>query len=148
MMYLRSSDLRDSVNTEDRSLLLKPNAVWNGRREIILKVTVMSDCDYTKDDYKKSVSGWSTFLNREATPFRTKLIPIIALSVTEADLFPAVMCTQDMQFVIRILNSTGLKMKLPMKLEIDNKEAKDITQNWSVGEILRHVKVKQFYREN
>ena len=65
--------------------------------------------------------------------------------MTEADLFPVVMCTQDMQFVIRILNSTGLKVKLPMKPEIDNKGAKDITHNWSVGGGLRHVEVKHFF---
>ena len=72
-------------------------------------------------------------------------MPIIALSVTEAELFSAVMFAQDMMFFMRILNSTGLKVKLPMKLEIDNKGAKDITHNWSVGGKLRYVEVKQFY---
>ena len=47
--------------------------------------------------------------------------------------------------VMRILNSMELKVKLPMKLEIDNKGAKDITHNWSVGGKLRYVEVKQFY---
>ena len=101
----------------------------------------MSDFDYAKDNSKKSVSGWSTFLNGAAISFRSKLMPIIALSVTEAELFSAVMCAQDMLFVMRIPNSMGLKVNLPMKLEIDNKGAKDITHNWSVGGRLRHVEV-------
>jgi hypothetical protein len=33
------------------------------------------------------------------------MMPIIALSVTEAELFAAVMCVQDMLFIIRVLLS-------------------------------------------
>ena len=133
------------VTTADRVLLLKPNAFWNGGRYFIFGVIGMSDSDYAKDNSEKSVSGWSNFLNGESTSFRRKLMPIIALSVTEAELFSAVMFAQDMMFFMRILNSTGLKVKLPMKLEIDNKGAKDITHNWSVGGGLRHVEVKHFF---
>ena len=59
-------------------------------------------------------------------------MPIIALSVMAAELFSVVMCEQYMMSVMRVLNNMGLKLKLPMKLEIDNKGAKDITHNWSV----------------
>ena len=104
----------------------------------------MSDSDCVEYHSKKSVSGWSTFLNGATTSFRSKLIPIIALSVTEADLFSAVMCAQYMLFVMRVLNRMVLKSKLSMKLEIYNKGAKYITHNWSVGVRLRHVEVKEF----
>jgi hypothetical protein len=58
---------------------------------------------------------------------------IVALSVTEAELFAAVMCVQDMLYIMRVLPSMGLKVQLPMLLEID-KGAKDlIDNNWSVG---------------
>ena len=72
-------------------------------------------------------------------------MPIVALSVTEAELFAAVMCVQDMLFIMRVLLSMGLKVQLPMLLEIDNKGAKDLIDNWSVGGRLRHVEVKQFF---
>ena len=49
-----------------------------------------------------------------------------------------------MMFVIRILNSMVLKVKLPMKIEIYNKGEKDITHNWSVGGRLIHVELKQY----
>ena len=65
--------------------------------------------------------------------------------MTEAELFSKLMCAQDMLFVMMIINSMGLKVKLPIKLEIDNKGAKHILHNWSVGGILRHVEVKQFF---
>ena len=85
-------------------------------------------------------------MNEAAKSFRRKLMPIIALSVTEAELFSAVMCAKEMLFVMRILNSMAFRVKLPMKLDIYNKGAKYITHNWSVGGILRHVEVIVFLR--
>ncbi len=67
------------------------------------------------------------------------------LSVTEAVLFAETCCAQDMLFEMRVLESMGLKVKLPMKLYVDNKGAKDLCDNWSVGGRTRHVKVKQLF---
>jgi hypothetical protein len=52
------------------------------------------------------------------------MIPIVALSVTEAKLFVAVMCVQDMLYIMRVLLSMGLQVELPMIIEIDNKGEK------------------------
>jgi len=42
----------------------------------------------------------------------------------------------------------GLKVKLPMILEMDNKGAVDLANNWSIGGRTRHVDVQQcFLRE-
>ena len=133
------------VNTAERGLLLKPKGIWDGTRNFLFEITGMSDSNYAKDETRKSVNGWSTFLNGAPTSFKSKLMPIVALSVTEAELFSAVNCAMDMIFVMRILNCLGLKVKLPMKLEIDNKGAKDIAHNWTVGGRLRHVEVKQYF---
>jgi hypothetical protein len=39
----------------------------------------------------------------------------------------------------------GLKVKKPMILNVDNKGAKDLCDNWSVGGRTRHVEVKQMF---
>ena len=70
------------VTTTDRRLLLKKNSVKNGGIYFLFKVTGMSDSEYAKYNSKTSVSGGSTFMKRAATSFRSKLMPIIALSVT------------------------------------------------------------------
>ena len=60
----------------------------------------------------------------------------------------AVSCAQDMLFVMRVLESMGLKVKKPMILEIDNRGAVSLANNWSVGGRTRHVGVRQcFLRE-
>jgi hypothetical protein len=50
-----------------------------------------------------------------------------------------------MLFHYRLLISIGFKVKLPMILEVDNKGAKDLSNNWSVGGRLRHIDVLQFF---
>ena len=64
---------------------------------------------------------------------------VVALSVTEAELYASVRCAQDMLFLWKIIKSIGLKVKLPMILEIDNKGAVDIANNWSVAERTKHI---------
>jgi hypothetical protein len=39
----------------------------------------------------------------------------------------------------------GLKVKLPMILEMDNKGAVDLANNWSFGGRTRHVDVRQCF---
>ena len=56
-------------------------------------------------------------------------MPSIVLSVTEYELFSAVMRVKETLFVMRIINSMGSKVKLSMKLDIGKKGAKYITHN-------------------
>jgi uncharacterized protein YabE (DUF348 family) len=50
---------------------------------------------------------------------KSKMMPIAALSVTEAKLFAGTCCAQEMLFETRVLESMGLKVKKPMILEVD-----------------------------
>jgi len=53
-----------------------------------------------------------------------------------------------MLYVYCIILSMKLKVELMMKLEMDNKGAVDLANNWSVGGQTRHVDVKNhFLRE-
>jgi len=71
----------------------------------------------------------------------------VTLSVTEAEYVSATQCAQDMLFVIRVVESVGLKVKKPMRLEIDNKGAIDLYHR-SVNGRTRHESVRQgFLRE-
>ena len=71
--------------------------------------------------------------------FKSSTQKSVALSVCEAEQTAGVLCAQDMLYIQHIIESMGLKVKLPMILEIDNKGAVDLT---------RHVDVRQcFLRE-
>jgi hypothetical protein len=137
------------VETPNRGLLLKPNKKWNGNPEFEFVVTGRADSDYAKDpDRRRSVSGYSTFLCGAPVTMKSRMQGCVTLSVTEAELVSATQCAQDMLFIMRILESIGLKVQKPMVLEIDNKGAVDLAHNWSIGGRTRHDSVRQnFLRE-
>ena len=63
------------------------------------------------------------FLCGAPVSFHSKMMPIVTLSVMEAELFAAVLYAQDMLFIMEVLNLLGLKLHLPMTLYMDNKGA-------------------------
>ena len=72
----------------------------------------------------------------------------VALSACEAEQTSGVLCAQDMPHTKNVLESMGLKMKLPMILKMDNKGTVDLANNWSVGGRTKHDDVRQcFLRE-
>ena len=133
------------VTYKKRGLTLRPQGEWDGTAGYLFKVRGKSDSEYAKDESRKSVNGWAVWLNDAPVSYRSKMMPIIALSVTEAELFAATQCAMDMLFAMRVLNGIGLKVELPMILEVDNKAAVDLCNNWSIGGRTRHVEVKQYF---
>ena len=134
------------VNTPKRGWLLQPDYKYDGNPEFELTVMGMSDSDFAKDpDTRKSVSGNCTFLCGAPVIVRSSTQRIVALSVTEAELFAATATAQDMLFVKRICESIGLKVKLPMQLKINNKGTVDLINGNSVGGRTRHVETRQYF---
>ena len=103
----------------------------------------ISDSDYAKDvDTRRSISGFAVFLNNAVVVARSKMQQCVTLSVTEAELVAATMCVQEMLYVKNVLESMDLKVTMPMLLKVDNKGAKDLLNNWSVGGRTRHFGVR------
>jgi hypothetical protein len=65
----------------------------------------------------------------------------VTAKITEAELVAVMNFIQDMLYIWNVLESMGLKVKVPMKVDLDNKGAKDIINNWRVGSQTRHVGV-------
>ena len=134
------------VGTPNRGMYLKPNRTWDGGADFEFEINGRSDSDYAKDvERRRSVSGYSVFLEGAPVVMASRMQGHVTLSVTEAELAAATQCAQDMLFVMRVMESVGLKIKKPMILEVDNKGAKDLTHNWSVGGRTRHVNVREWF---
>jgi hypothetical protein len=58
---------------------------------------------------------------------------IVALLVTEAELFAATNNARDMLYTKHIIDSLGLQVQWPMTLVVDNKGPVDLVNNYSVG---------------
>jgi hypothetical protein len=92
------------------------------------------DFDYATDtDTPKSIIGSAVFFEGDPVVMRSSGQKSMTLSVTEAELAAAVQTAQDMMFVMRVIESIGLKVQKPMILKLDNSGAHSLTHNWSIG---------------
>jgi hypothetical protein len=138
--------MKHCVDTSKQGLFLKPNKYWDGDRNFLFEITGESDSDFAKDpETRRSVSGWATYLNGAPYVRKSKTQKFVTLSVTEAECVAATSCVQDMMFGKRLLESMGLKVKLPMTLYMDNKGGVDIFNNWSIAGHTRAVSVRFAY---
>jgi hypothetical protein len=104
------------------------------------------DSDYAKDTQtRQSVSGYVIYLENAPTMHRCATQKTVALSSCKAELNAAVLCTQDMIYQKNTLESIGLKVELPMILEMDSKGAVDLVNSFSVGGRTQHINVKQCF---
>ena len=111
-----------------------------------LRIAGRSDSDYAANtDDRRSVSGSQVFIEGAPACFRSATQKFVTLSVTESESGAGVSTAQDMMYCYRIVTSLGLKVELPMVLEMDNKGAVDLANNYSVGGRTRHVDVKFFF---
>ena len=46
------------------------------------------------------MNGWSVLLNDAPIAMQSKMMPVVALSVTEAELFSMMQCAQDMLYAM------------------------------------------------
>ena len=141
--------MKSMVDRPNRGLTLKPDADWDGNPEFEFTIGGRSDSDYAKcPDTRRSVSGGRVLLNGAPVMFKSATQKHVSLSVTESELYAGVTCAQDMLYVKNVMESIGLKVKLPMVLETDNKGTADLANSWSIGGRTRHIDVRQvFLRE-
>jgi hypothetical protein len=125
---------------------LNPTRKWDGSKDQEFIIRGQSDSDYAKDmQIRKSTSGYIVNLEEAPVIMKSSTQKSFALSVCDAEKTSGVLCAQDMLYTKNVLELMGLKVKLPMILEMDNKGAVDLGNNWSVGGQTRHVDVRQCF---
>jgi hypothetical protein len=139
--------MRYCTSTKDKGLVLKPNAKWDGKdKSHLFEVTGISDSDFAKDpESRKSISGWSVFLHGAPCIRKSKMQRFVTMSVTEAECVAAASCVQDMMYCKQFLESMELKVKLPMRLWMDNKGGVDLFNSWSIAGNTRSISVRLAY---
>jgi hypothetical protein len=138
------------IATKEKGNIIHPMRKWNGKdRDHKFRIGGRSDSEFATDpETRRSVSGHTAFL--EGSPFsaRSRMQKCVTLSVTEAEFVSGADCVQDMLYCMRLLKSIGLQVEKPMILEMDNKGAVDLVNNWSATGHTRHICTKiNFLRE-
>jgi hypothetical protein len=86
-----------------------------------------SDSEYASDpDERRSVSGGTVFMSGVVIHAFSMMQRCVTQSVTEAGFVAAVEVVVNMLFAWRVVESMGLAVQLPMKIEVDNKGAVDL----------------------
>jgi histone deacetylase 1/2 len=138
--------LRYCVATPKRGLLLKPKGHWDGNPNYEWTIRGRSDATYASNlENRRSVTGYSVFFEEAPVALKSGGQTSVTLSSAESELASGTQCAQDMLYTMHIVESIGLKVKKPMILEMDNKGAVGICNNWSVGGRTRHVDVRQYF---
>jgi hypothetical protein len=102
-------------------------------KTIFFDIIGVSDFEYAEDIVtRRSVSGY-VFLNDSMISANSNMQECATLSVAEAELMALVACVQEMIHVKQLIESMNLYVKLPMTIKVDNKGAKDLVNNWSIG---------------
>ena len=138
------------VQTPNRGWTLKPARKWTDNdRNFEFNVTGIADSNYaTCPDTRKSVTGYIVRVENAIVAAKSGMQKIVALSTTEAEVIAAVQCVQEMLYVMKMLQSLGLKVKKPMMIHSDNKGAVDLVNGWSVGGGTKHMDCRiMFLRE-
>jgi len=131
--------------TPNRGRLMKPTRKCSEEnlKNFEFRIRGRPDSDHAKDpETRRSVTGYTVFLEDCPTATKSKMQSIVATSSTEAEYIAAAECAQEMLFQMRVLESLGLKVEKPMVMEIDNKGAIDLGNNWSAAGRTRHIDVR------
>jgi hypothetical protein len=138
--------MRYVLCTGEAGLLLKPSQKCNGSNDHQFRMRGKSNSDYAKDTKTRcSVSGYVVYLEDALTMHRSATQKTLALLSCKAELNAAVLCVQDMMYQRNMLELIGLKVELPMILEMDNNGAFDLVNSLSVRGRTQHINVKQCF---
>jgi hypothetical protein len=138
------------ITMSSRGRKIEPTQQWDGTMEFEFIVSGKSDSTYNQClETRCSVLGNTTKVNGVPVITKSTMQETMKLSVTNAKLDSTVTNLQDdMLFVKQIVKSMGLKVKVPMILNVDNQGVRELVNNWSVGGRTQHVVTKaMFLRE-
>ena len=98
------------ASTPDRGFVLNPTRQWNGRANCIkFIIKGEADSDYAKCPItRRSISGNITRFEGVAIIIKSVIQKLVALSVTESELYSGVTTAQDMLYLMRLVESVGL----------------------------------------
>jgi hypothetical protein len=117
------------LNTSERGKVFKPHRTCKPEEmaefEFIVKgysdsFRVCQGFRLCQGSRHASVSGFCSFLEGCVFNMKSQMQPITSFSVTEAELVAATEFAQDLLYVKHVMESTGLKVHMPINLNIDN----------------------------
>lgn len=129
------------VATPKCGWVLHPENAWDVKDKAFhFRVSGKSDSTFKScPDMHRSTSGGIVCLEGAPVVCLSQGQKFVSLSVTEVEVYSAVLVAQYILYVINFLVYRELQVEKPMVLEIDNKGCIDLINNWSVAGCTRHI---------
>jgi hypothetical protein len=138
--------LKYVLDTKRLSLKMEPKKEKN---ETEWSIVAFSDSDYAGDsETRVSIAGFILYLMGVPISWKSKGQKGVTLSSSEAELVALSEAAKEVKFVFQVLQSMGIKVKLPIVVRVDNVGAIFIGTNVTVSQRSKHIDVRyHFVRE-
>jgi hypothetical protein len=119
------------------------------RDAMLWELMIYSDSDWTGDkDNRRLVTGFVIFLVGVPIMWRSKAQGSVALSSTEAEFYALSEAAKEIKFIVQVLISMRIPVKLPVVLRVDNVGAIFMSKNVSTSSRTKHFDTRyHFMRE-
>ena len=132
------------MDTEHYGLKLKPK-----KQDELFYLEGISDSEYAGDkDNRISVYGYILYFCGAPIAWKSKAGKSVTLSSTEAEYFAASEVAKEVIYTKQLVESMGLKIKLPIVIRVDNVGAIYIANNHTISQRTKHIDIRaHFVRE-
>ena len=132
------------IDTKERKLILKPRKELNK-----WEIKGYSDSDFAGDtDGRKSISGYVIYLQGCPISWRSKGQKSVSLSSTEAEYMAVSEIATEILFIRSMLEFLGVKVELPIEVNVDNIGAIYLSKSATSSNRTRHIDTRyHFVRE-
>ena len=123
---------------------MQPERNWNGHSKVLNLNRWTKWIPILPPTVKlvKSITECFVTLEQTLVTAKSGMQKTVALPVTEAKVIALVMCTQEMLYIAKVLESMELKVEKAMRVFSDNKGAVDLAIGWSVAGNTKHMLVQ------
>eukprot|EP00956_Cyclotella_meneghiniana_P000877 scaffold1009_cov67-Cyclotella_meneghiniana.AAC.1 len=130
------------LDTRGKGLRIEPTFGDSGPWDLVC----YSDSDYAGDpDSRRSVSGFILYLKGVPISWRSKAQRSVTLSSSEAEWVALSEAVKEIMFVLQLLESMKIKVKLPVTVRVDNVGAIFMSKNISTSNRTKHVDIRTKY---
>jgi hypothetical protein len=104
------------------------------------------DADHAGNpDNMRSTGGYALLIAGGAVSWSSRLMPILALSTTEAEYISAVEAAKEMIWMRQLLSEFGYTLKQPSPLQIDNQSAISVAKNPEHHGRMKHLDLRYYW---
>jgi Reverse transcriptase (RNA-dependent DNA polymerase) len=132
-------------DTRNFGLMIKPKLDENDKWHM----KMYTDSDWAGDkENRRSVTGYIMFLCGVPIIWKSKLQKTVSLSSTEAEYYALSEAAKEVKFIIQVLLSVNIQVKLPVIVHVDNVGAIFMSENVTATSRTKHIDARyHFIRE-